>query len=71
MQSKENIYILSMVHKAVAITSGHKVNPETVTYYNRTKVVVDALEEELSGAINAAILFKKCTNERTSQKNIM
>lgn len=40
-KAEKNVCILSMVHTAVAITSGPKAKPETITYYNRTKFGVD------------------------------
>lgn len=42
---RKNVCILSTVHKAVVITSGHKAKPETVTYYNRTKVGANVLDQ--------------------------
>lgn len=45
-KTKKNICNLSTVHTAVANTSGQKAKPETVTYYNRTRVGVDVLDGE-------------------------
>lgn len=92
-KAKKNVCILSTVHTDVAITSGQKAKPETVTYYNRTKVVVDVLDQMARkysvkaptrrwpvavfynildlAAINASILFQKCTNERMSRRNFI
>ncbi|KAF7640628.1 hypothetical protein LDENG_00029020, partial [Lucifuga dentata] len=42
-KQKKNVCILSTVHTSVDITSSQKAKPETVTYYNRTKVGVDVM----------------------------
>lgn len=92
-KAKKNVCILSTVHTAVAITSGPKAKPETITYYNRTKVGVDVLDQMARkysvkaptrrwpvavfynildmAAINASILFRKCTAERMSRRNFI
>uniref|UniRef100_A0A3B3SZ47 PiggyBac transposable element-derived protein domain-containing protein n=1 Tax=Paramormyrops kingsleyae TaxID=1676925 RepID=A0A3B3SZ47_9TELE len=44
-KARKNVCILSTVHTSVSITSGQKSKPETVTYYNRTKVGVDVLDQ--------------------------
>ncbi|XP_042368087.1 piggyBac transposable element-derived protein 3-like [Plectropomus leopardus] len=90
---RKNVSILSTVHTAVNITGGQKAKPETVTYYNRTKVGVDVLDQMARkysvkaptrrwplavfynildlAAINASILFKKCTDEMMSRRNFI
>lgn len=42
---RRNVTILSTQHQHVAISTDNKRKPETVTYYNRTKVGVDVLDQ--------------------------
>ncbi|KAL1251031.1 hypothetical protein QQF64_018827 [Cirrhinus molitorella] len=42
---RRNVTILSTQHQHVAISIDNKRKPETVTYYNRTKVGVDVLDQ--------------------------
>lgn len=42
---KRNVVILSTQHQHVAISTDAKKKPETVTYYNHTKVWVDVLDQ--------------------------
>ncbi|XP_056120044.1 piggyBac transposable element-derived protein 3-like [Rhinichthys klamathensis goyatoka] len=92
-KKKKNVCILSTVHTAVGITSGQKRKPETVTYYNKTKVGVDVLDQMARkysvkapsrrwpvavfynildlAAINAHILYNKCTNEHVSRRDFI
>ncbi|XP_028309789.1 uncharacterized protein zbtb39 isoform X2 [Gouania willdenowi] len=42
-EPRKNVPILSTRHHNVDILTDHKREPETVTYYNRTKIGVDAL----------------------------
>lgn len=90
---RNNVCILSTVHTAVGISSCYRKTPETVHYYNKTKVGVDVLDQMARrysvkaptgrwpvavfynildlAAVNAHILFKKCTYEQVSRRNFI